>query len=123
MGDRITVLIVEDDPIIAADLTYFMKDFGYSPFPAVASAEQALLQGKSLLSVGVTAVHGQFERGDAITVCNANGRALAHGLIGYDSDEAFALIGRQSDEFETVLGYRGRKELVHRDNLVLLVEK
>jgi len=43
MGDKITVLIVEDDPIIAADLTYFMKDFGYSPFPAVASAEQALL--------------------------------------------------------------------------------
>jgi len=43
MGDNITVLIVEDDPIIAADLTYFMKDFGYSPFPAVASAAQAWL--------------------------------------------------------------------------------
>ena len=43
MRDNITVLIVEDDPIIAADLTYFMKDFGYSPFPAVASAEQAWL--------------------------------------------------------------------------------
>ena len=86
-------------------------------------AERALLQGKSLLSVGVTAVRGHFGRGDAIAVCNAEGRELAHGLIAYDSDEAAALLGRQSDEFEAVLGYRGRKELVHRDNLVLLVEK
>ena len=43
MSERITVLIVEDDPIIAADLKYFMKDFGYAPFPAVADADQAML--------------------------------------------------------------------------------
>mgnify|MGYP000601479710 CR=1 FL=1 len=43
MQDKITVLIVEDDPIISADLTYFMKDFGYSPFPALKNAEDTLM--------------------------------------------------------------------------------
>ena len=86
-------------------------------------AEKALLLGKSLLSVGVVGVAGHFERGDAVTIRSASGRNLAHGLVAYDSDEATALVGRQSDEFENILGYRGRKELVHRDNLVLLVEE
>ena len=58
-----------------------------------------------------------------MTIRSASGRNLAHGLVAYDSDEATALVGRQSDEFENILGYRGRKELVHRDNLVLLVEE
>ena len=86
-------------------------------------AEKALLLGKSLLSVGVVGVAGHFERGDAVTIRSSSGRDLAHGLVAYDSDEATALVGRQSDEFENILGYRGRKELVHRDNLVLLVEE
>ncbi len=86
-------------------------------------AEKALLQGKSLLSVGVVNVTGRFERGDAVIVKSSDGRDLAHGLVAYNSEEAAALLGRQSEEFEEVLGYRGRNELVHRDNLVLLVEK
>ncbi|MDG1462518.1 MAG: glutamate 5-kinase [Gammaproteobacteria bacterium] len=90
---------------------------------ADSGAEQALRQGKSLLSVGVVSVVGDFERGDAVIVKNLDGKDLAHGLVAYNSEEAAALLGRQSEEFEEILGYRGRNELVHRDNLVLLVEK
>ncbi|MDG2154785.1 MAG: glutamate 5-kinase [Gammaproteobacteria bacterium] len=86
-------------------------------------AEKALLSGGSLLSVGVVNVSGHFERGDAVIVKSSAGRDLAHGLVAYDSQETAALLGRQSEEFEAALGYRGRNELVHRDNLVLLVEK
>jgi len=88
-----------------------------------AGAEKALLEGNSLLPVGVDGVEGRFERGDAVIVRNSDGRDLAHGLSAYSSEEALALKGRQSDEIEDVLGYRGRNELIHRDNLVLLVGK
>jgi len=88
-----------------------------------AGAEKALLDGNSLLPVGVTAVEGRFERGDAVIVRSASGRDLAHGLTAYNSEEAAALSGSQSDDFEQILGYRGRNELIHRDNLVVLIEK
>ncbi|RMF98127.1 MAG: glutamate 5-kinase [Gammaproteobacteria bacterium] len=85
-----------------------------------AGAERALRQGRSLLPVGVTAVHGAFQRGDAVTVCDAAGRELARGLAAYTSEELQRIRGRRSDEIETLLGYRGRDEVIHRDNLVLL---
>ncbi len=85
-----------------------------------AGAERALRDGRSLLPVGVIAVAGQFQRGDAVTVCDASGRELARGLAGYASDELQRICGRRSDEIETLLGYRGRDEVIHRDNLVLL---
>ena len=87
-----------------------------------AGAEKALLKGNSLLPVGVTNVEGNFQRGDAVIVRNGMGRDLAHGLTAYSNVEASALRGRHSEEFEETLGYRGRNELIHRDNLVLLIE-
>lgn len=83
-------------------------------------AEKALAAGKSLLPVGVVAVEGRFERGDAVTVRNGQGRDLARGLVAYGSDEARRIRGRRSEEIEQLLGYRGRDELIHRDNLALL---
>ncbi|MCP4000117.1 MAG: glutamate 5-kinase [Gammaproteobacteria bacterium] len=83
-------------------------------------AEKALQKGGSLLSVGVQVVQGKFERGDAVSVTTADGRAIAHGLIAYSSDEAQIIKGVQSQEIEQRLGYQGREELIHRDNLVLL---
>jgi glutamate 5-kinase len=85
-----------------------------------AGAEQALRAGRSLLPVGVTAVDGTFQRGDAVTVRNAAGQDLARGLATYAVDEVGKLCGRRSDEIEELLGYRGRDEVIHRDNLVLL---
>ncbi len=83
-------------------------------------AEDALRQGKSLLAAGVTAIRGVFERGDTVTVQNADGRELARGLVAYSSDEARRIMGRRSDAIEELLGYKGRGAVIHRDHLVLL---
>ena len=83
-------------------------------------AERALQDGRSLLPVGITGVEGRFERGDAVTVRNLKGREIARGLAAYASDEVTRLCGRRSEDIEALLGYQGRKEVVHRDNLALL---
>ncbi len=85
-----------------------------------AGAEKALMAGRSLLPVGVVAVEGSFERGDAVTVRNRDGRDLARGLVAYGSEEARRIQGRRSEEIEALLGYRDRDELIHRDNLAVL---
>jgi len=82
-------------------------------------AERALHSGKSLLPVGVKAVNGAFERGDAVVVKSEDGRELGRGLIAYDASDARALIGRRTVEIEAILGYRGRDEMIHRDDLAL----
>ncbi len=85
-----------------------------------AGAVKALLGGRSLLPVGVVAVAGTFERGDAVTVISGDGRDLARGLVAYGSAEARRIQGRRSEDIESLLGYRGRDEIIHRDNLVLV---
>lgn len=82
-------------------------------------AAQALSRGKSLLPAGVTTIEGRFERGDALIVRNAEGRELARGLSAYSSEDAERIRGRKSSEIEAILGFRGRDELIHRDDLVL----
>jgi glutamate 5-kinase len=85
-----------------------------------AGAERALAGGGSLLPVGVVRVEGEFERGDAISVVGTNGRDVARGLAAYSSRDAEVIRGRRSDEIESLLGYGGRDEIIHRDDLVLM---
>ena len=85
-----------------------------------AGAVRALARGGSLLPAGVRAVHGSFGRGDAIEVLGPDGTPLARGLSAYASDEAARIIGHHSDEIAVLLGWHGRDELIHRDDLVLL---
>ena len=82
-------------------------------------AMTALEAGKSLLPAGVTAVRGEFERGDAVALTGPDGRVLGHGLSAYTSVEAASIAGCQSHEIAGILGYGGRDELIHRDDLVL----
>lgn len=82
-------------------------------------AAKALRGGKSLLPVGVTAVDGQFERGDVVAILDSAGKELGRGLAEYSAADARALIGVQSEKIENRLGYRGRSVVVHRDELVL----
>jgi glutamate 5-kinase len=82
-------------------------------------AAAALGRGKSLLPAGVTRVAGRFERGDTVSIV-ADGREIARGLAGYSSADAALIAGRRSADIEALLGYRGREELVHRDDLVML---
>ena len=84
-----------------------------------AGAAAALGRGKSLLPAGVTRVSGRFERGDTVSVV-ADGREVARGLSAYSSADAMLIAGRRSGEIEALLGYRGREELIHRDDLVML---
>ena len=84
-----------------------------------AGATRALQHGKSLLPAGVTAIHGSFSRGDAVAIENQDGINLGHGLIAYDARDAQMIIGRQTNELATVLGYEGRSALIHRDDMAL----
>lgn len=82
-------------------------------------AVKALHDGKSLLPAGVVAVDGDFERGDAVAVKTKDGRVLAKGLCAYSSADIAAIKGHKSDEIEALLGYRGRSEVIHRDDMVV----
>jgi glutamate 5-kinase len=85
-----------------------------------AGAEMALAAGKSLLPAGVKRVEGQFARGDAISIISERGHEVARGLVAYDRGDAERIIGRRSADIEAILGFRGRDEMVHRDDLVRL---
>jgi glutamate 5-kinase len=76
--------------------------------------------GKSLLPVGVTAVEGEFARGDLVSCRNSIGIELARGLVNYNSDEARQIIGCHSHQISERLGYCDDEELIHRNNLVLV---
>jgi len=84
-----------------------------------AGALKALLGGRSLLPAGVTQVEGDFERGDAVRVLSPDGREVARGLSAYSAADARRIRGHKSGEIEALLGYRGRDEMIHRDDLVL----
>ncbi|QDG74597.1 glutamate 5-kinase [Labrenzia sp. PHM005] len=84
-----------------------------------AGAVKALKSGKSLLPAGVTTVKGAFSRGDAVKVLGPEGAVIGRGLIAYDMEEAQLIAGRNSREIEAIVGYPGRAEMIHRDDLVL----
>ena len=87
-----------------------------------AGAVRALRSGKSLLPAGVIKVEGAFERGDAVIVRGPDGAELGRGLIAYDAVDAEKIKGRTSADVMLILGYTGRTEMVHRDDLVLAGE-
>jgi glutamate 5-kinase len=84
-----------------------------------AGALAALAAGKSLLPAGVQTVEGNFDRGDPVVVRGPGGEEVARGLIAYSAADATRIKGHKSREIETILGYRGRDEMIHRDDLVL----
>ncbi len=84
-----------------------------------AGAEKALGSGKSLLPAGVARVEGSFERGDAVIIKAADGRELGRGLVAYSRGDAQMIIGKKSQEIAAILGFEGRDELIHRDDMAL----
>ena len=85
-----------------------------------AGALRALQDGRSLLPAGVTAARGRFDRGDTVSVLTADGTEVARGVVAYSDADAARIMGRRSAEIEALLGFRGRDEMIHRDDLVLL---
>ena len=87
-----------------------------------AGAVAALASGKSLLPAGVIKAIGRFERGDTVSVLAPDGSEIARGICAYSDTDAARIMGRKSSEIESILGYRGRDEMIHRDDLVLAME-
>lgn len=85
-----------------------------------AGALRALHAGKSLLPAGVVDARGHFERGDTVSVLAPDGAEIARGIIAYSDGDAARIMGRKSSEIEALLGFRGRAEMIHRDDLVIL---
>jgi len=84
-----------------------------------AGAVAALRSGKSLLPAGVIQVDGSFARGDAVVIRGPDGAEVGRGLVAYDADDAVKIKGRPSGDILSILGFGGRTEMVHRDDLVV----
>jgi glutamate 5-kinase len=87
-----------------------------------AGAVAALRRGKSLLPAGVAKIEGAFARGDAVLVRGPDGAEVGRGLVAYDREDAAKIIGQNSERIESILGYSGRSEMIHRDDLVMAGE-
>ena len=89
-----------------------------------AGAVRAVLErGSSLLPAGVVAVDGDFDAGDPVDLLDESGNAVARGLVNFDSSELPGLLGRSTRELAAELGPAYEREIVHRDDLVLLAER
>jgi glutamate 5-kinase len=84
-----------------------------------AGAVAALRRGKSLLPAGVIRVDGHFSRGDAVVIRGPDTAEIGRGLVAYDAEDAAKIRGHASADIPTILGFSGRIEMVHRDDMVL----
>ncbi|MAN80678.1 MAG: glutamate 5-kinase [Rhodospirillaceae bacterium] len=118
-GGRVTWFLPDATPLTARKqwISGSLKPGG--ALVVDAGASRALARGKSLLPAGVVKVEGRFKRGDAVAVKNQAGEHLGLGLIAYSAPDARRIAGAKSKEIEAILGYRGRDEMIHRDDLVL----
>jgi glutamate 5-kinase len=118
-GAKVTWFLAKSDPVTAKKrwIAGQLEPAGHIVIDA--GAEKALLSGKSLLPAGVTAVAGDFDRGDAVIIRSIDGRELGRGLIAYGLDDARRIVGKRSSEIAKILGYDGRDTLVHRDDMAL----
>jgi glutamate 5-kinase len=87
-----------------------------------AGAVAALRRGKSLLPAGVVGIEGSFARGDAVIIRGPGGTEIGRGLVAYDIDDALKIRGRSSTDIRSILGFSGRVEMVHRDDLAVSPE-
>jgi glutamate 5-kinase len=85
-----------------------------------AGAARALKAGASLLPAGIRRVDGAFCRGDCVLIRDETGVEIGRGLVAYDVGHARRIAGRPTKEIESILGHRGRAEMIHRDDMVLV---
>ena len=81
-------------------------------------ASKAIHNNKSLLPAGILEINGRFNRGDVITILDIKNINIGIGVIAYDSNEAKRIIGKNSKDIKNILGYEGRDEIIHKDDLV-----
>ena len=81
----------------------------------------AMRRGASLLAVGVTDVYGEFSAGDTIRVLSPDGQEIARGIAAYDAADIARLMGHQTADFPALVADAAHEEIIHRDNMVLMV--
>jgi glutamate 5-kinase len=120
-GERVGTELVAAVPVLTARKQWLADHLQLKGRIVIdAGAERALRAGgKSLLPIGVVEVQGEFARGDVIACLATDGREVARGLVNYSSAETRLIARRPSSEIESILGFVGEPELIHRDNLVL----
>jgi glutamate 5-kinase len=118
-GTRATWFLAPSDPVAARKrwIAGTLEPRGVLIIDAGAAA--ALEAGKSLLPAGVRRIEGAFERGDAVVIRSEGGRDLGRGLTAYGRADADKIAGRKSAEIAALVGYEGRHEIVHRDDMAL----
>ncbi|MGH8686089.1 MAG: glutamate 5-kinase [Burkholderiales bacterium] len=122
-GERVGTLLLAQTTPLAARKQWLADHLAVGGRLSLdAGAARALVRdGKSLLPVGIGAVHGEFERGTVVGCLDPEGREIARGLVNYSASETRLIMRRPSAEIESILGYVDGPEVIHRDNLVLLV--
>jgi glutamate 5-kinase len=119
-GDRHTLFRAEHSPLTARKRWIGGALTPKGRITVDSGAVRALRQGRSLLPAGVVAANGAFERGDLIAIEDENRQVIGHGLSAYSVGDTRAILGHKSSEIENLLGYRGRDEVIHADNLAML---
>lgn len=118
-GAKVTWFLANSDPVTAKKRWIAGQLVPVGTVVIDAGAERALLAGKSLLPAGVKRLDGDFDRGDAVIIRAEDGREIGRGLIAYGKSDAARIMGRRSAEIAEILGFAGRDELVHRDDMAL----
>jgi len=118
-GERCTWFLAEATPVTARKRWISGQLATRGVLVVDDGAVKALRHGKSLLPAGVRRVEGRFARGDAVDIHGPNGEEIGRGLVAYDAADAERIAGRNSGEIETLLGFAGRAEMIHRDDMVL----
>jgi glutamate 5-kinase len=118
-GDRATLFIPRGEPRSARKAWIAASVNPTGTVIVDDGAARALRRGTSLLPAGVVGVEGVFERGDAVIIRTRSGGEAGRGLSAYSSADIHRIAGHKSGEIADILGYRGRDEIIHRDDLVV----
>ena len=120
-GEAIGTCLVAETPKLQARKQWMADHLQLSGAVTVDDGAVAKIvnEGKSLLPIGMTAVQGEFSRGEVIAIRNPQGQEVARGLANYAAGEARLLCRKSSTDFEKLLGYAAEPEMIHRDNLVV----
>ena len=118
-GARCTWFLAETSPVTARKKWISGSVETRGALVVDEGAVKALRGGKSLLPAGVRGVEGRFQRGDAVSILGPTGDEIGRGLVAYDAVDAERIAGRNSREIGTILGYAGRAEMIHRDDMVM----
>ena len=121
-GENIGTLLIPDNTQLAARKQWISGHLNHAGklWLDQGATDAILNNGKSLLSIGVVKAEGEFMRGDVVNCLDPDGNIIASGLVNYPKADIDKISGVASSEFSNILGYTGEKELIHRDNLVVL---